>query len=128
MGAVLGCNTLPPLSVPRGSDETDENLVVFADPDSEFSTTDVRDVDEEIVHFNAVAKTLIWAADNIAFEGWEVSGNFLGAARQFQVRFGTKDGARPAYFTETGPATICQIFVEDGMLRIRPTDVTVPTG
>ena len=123
-----GCNTLLPLGVPRGPDETDENFVVFTDPDSEFSTTDVRDVDEEIVHFDAVAKTLIWAADNIAFEGWEVSGNFLGAVRRFQVRFGTKDGERRAYFTETGPATICQIFVANGRLWILPTNVTVPTS
>ncbi len=124
----LGCNTLPPLGVPRGPDETDENFVVFADPDSEFSTTDVRDVDEEIVHFDAVAKTLIWAADNIAFEGWEVSGNFVGARRQFQVRFGTKHGERRAYLTETERATICQVFVLFGRLWLLPTNVMVPTS
>ena len=102
--------------------------VVFTDPDSDFLTTDVRDVDEEIVQFNAVENTLVWVADNIAFDSWDVSGNFLGAARQFQVRFGTKDGEGRAYFTETGPATICDIFVENTSLRIFPTNVLVPTG
>lgn len=109
-------------------DETGRTLALFSDPDSDFSTTDVRDIHEEIVRFDTAGKTLIWAADGSAFGGWEVSGNFLGSLQQFQVRFGTKDGERRAYFTETVPATICDIFVENGRLRIVSTNVTVPTG
>ena len=121
----LGCGVLP-IGVPRDPDETDENLVVFSDPDSEFETTDVRDVDEEIVRFDGVVNTLIWVADNLAFEGWEVSGNFLDAQRHFEVKFGTKDDQRRAYFTETGHNTICQVFVVAGTLWLLPTNVPVP--
>ena len=111
-------------SVP--GDGSDANLAVFSDPDSEFSTTDVRDVDEEIVRFDATAKTLIWAADGSAFDDWDVDGNFLGPTRFFQVRFGTKDGERRAYFTETVTETICDIRIDNGQLRISATSVTVP--
>ena len=124
----------PPAESPdapgENPDETGVTLAVFLDPDSDFSTPDVRDVDEEIVRFDTVAKALIWAADGSAFGAgdWEVRGTFLGAQQQFQVRFGTKDGQRRAYFTETVPATICDIFVSDARLRILPTDVAVPNG
>ena len=101
---------------------------MFSDPNSDFATTDVQDIDEEVVRFDTAAKTLIWAADGSAFGGWEVSGNSLGSQQQFQVRFGTKEGERLAYFTETVPATICDISIENGRLKIVPTNVTVPTG
>ena len=104
------------------------NLVVFFDPDSEFSTMDVRDVDDEIVRFDGDLKAIIWVTDDLVFdEGvWENDGNFLLEGRPFQVRFGTVDGERRAYFTETGPATICNISVDQGRLRIAATNVLVP--
>lgn len=112
------------VSVP--GDGSDANLAVFADPDSDFSTSDVWDVDEEIVRFDATAKTLIWAADGSVFDDWNVDGNFLGPTQFFQVRFGTQDGDRRAYFTETVAATICDIRIDNGQLRISATSVTVP--
>lgn len=108
------------------TDAPGANRVVFADPDSDFSTSDVRDIDEEIVRFDPVANTLIWVADGSAFDGWEVNGNLLGAAGAFQVRFGTVGGERRAYFTETGPATICDITVANSRLSISPTSTPVP--
>lgn len=133
-GLLPACNALTALpGTPSLGDagggtnpETTEMLAVFEDPDSDFSTSDVRDVDDEIVRFDATAKTLIWAADGSAFEGWEINGNFLGSSQTFQVRFGTVDGERHAYFTESGPGTICDIRIEDGMLRISATSVLVP--
>ena len=109
-------------------DGTSSTLAVFVDPDTTFSTSDVRDVDEEIVQFDPTAKTLIWVADGTAFgEGsWEVNDVFLGFGGGFQVRFGTKNGERRAYFTETGPATICDISVQGGELLISPTGTLVP--
>jgi hypothetical protein len=95
------------------------------DPGSGFSTMDVRDVQEQIVHFDT-AGTLIWEADGSRFPGYPVSGNFITTSQRFQVRFGFKDGERRAYFTETGPATICDIEVRSGQLSISPTSVTVP--
>ncbi len=104
------------------------NLAVFVDPDSDFATSDVRDVDEEIVRFDNSAKTIIWAADGTAFDAgsWEVDGLFLDAGHVFQARFGTKDGQRRAYFIETATETICQIEPVSAALSISRTDVTVP--
>ena len=56
-------------------------LAVFSDPASDFSTSDVRDVQEQIVRFDMTGNTLIWAADGRSFSGYPVSGNFLGAAK-----------------------------------------------
>ncbi len=114
----------------NGNDNDDQStahLAVFDDPNSDFSTTDVRDVDDEIVQFDTVTKAIIWAADGTAYQAgsWTVDGVFL-AGGGFQVRFGTKDGERRAYFTETGPATICQIRPAGGFLSISATNVTVP--
>jgi hypothetical protein len=101
-------------------------LAVFRDPASTFSTSDVRDVQEQIVRFDSAANSLIWAADGRSFSGYPVDGNFVRADRNFQVRFGTKDGERRAYFTETASATICDIEVIGGAVVISPTSVTVP--
>jgi hypothetical protein len=103
-------------------------LAVFSDPASGFMTSDVRDVQEQIVRFDTANNALIWAADNRSFQGYPVSGNFIRIDRNFQVRFGTKDGERRAYFTETASATICDIDVVGGQLVINPTNVTVPGG
>jgi hypothetical protein len=55
-----------------------------------------------------------------------VTGNFLGAAQFFQVRFGNVDGQRRAFFTETGPATICDIEPVGDSISISPTNTEVP--
>src|SRR4029453_7673779 len=89
--------TIPPLA---------PVLAVFSDPNSSFMTSDVRDVQNQIVRFDTANRTLIWVADNRSFQGYPVSGNFIGADRNFQVRFGTEGGERRAYFTETASATI----------------------
>lgn len=104
-------------------DET--TFAVFEDPASDFSTMDVRDVDGEIVRFDATRSRLIWVSDALSFDGYDVDGNLL-AGGFFTVRFGTEDGVRRAYFTETDPPTICDIEAPGGMLRITSTQVTVP--
>jgi len=101
-------------------------LAMFRDPSSEFSTSDVRDVQGQIVRFDMTGNTLIWAADGKSFSGYPVSDNFLGAAKNFQVRFGTEDGERRAYFTETVATTICDVEIVGGQLMVTPTTVTVP--
>ena len=104
------------------------NLAVFQDPDSEFSSSDVHDVEDEIVQFDTNAKTIIWAATGEAFqEGvWEIDGNLLGPTAFFQVRFGNVDGERRAFFTERELATICDIEVVGGALSISATSTLVP--
>jgi hypothetical protein len=103
-------------------------LAMFSDPASSFSTSDVRDVQEQIVRFDVASNSLIWMADGRSFPGYPVSGNFVASDKHFQIRFGTKDGERRAYFTETASATICDIEVVGGQLAIEPTTVTVPGG
>jgi hypothetical protein len=100
----------------------------FTDPDSSFTTSDVRDVQRQIVRFDTTSNSLIWAADGRSFSGYPVSGNFIRSDKGFQVRFGTEDGERRAYFTETASATICDIEVAGGQLTISATSVTVPGG
>lgn len=124
--AISACNLFLPTGTIRDPNASDETLAVFQDPDSEFSTTDVNDVDGEIVQFDTASNRIIWVEDNIEFDDWEVDGNFLGSDRFFQVRFGTEDGERKAYFTETEPATICDIEVINNTLSITATAETVP--
>jgi len=102
-------------------------FAVFQDPDSRFSTDQVHDVEDQIVQFDTEALAIVWAEDGTSYQTgvWSVDGNFLlGGA--FQVRFGRKDGRRLAFFTETGPATICDLEVQGGFLSISPTSVPVP--
>lgn len=101
------------------------NLVVFQDPDSDFSTTDVMDIDREIVRLDGAREELIWIADGTTAGGWDINGNLLGNGF-FTVAFGTENGQRGAYFTETATATICDIRVDNGNILISPTTVLVP--
>jgi|SoiMethySBSTD1v2_1073268.scaffolds.fasta_scaffold105088_2 hypothetical protein len=105
-------------------------LAVFADPmPSSLTTSNVRDAQEEIVRFDLTSGSLIWAADGRMFAGYPVINSyFVRADQAFQVRFGTKDGERRAYFTETVRGTICDVSVVNGVLMVLPTDVPVPGG
>jgi len=112
-----------------GPDESagfDPSLALFSDPESDFQTTDVHDIDEEIVRFDVTTNSIVWALDDIQEGGYPVEGNLIGANGAFEVRFGTIDGGRRAYFTEVGPATICDIRAADGRISIFPTSTTVP--
>ena len=111
-------------------------LVVFTDPASGFSTSDVRDVQEQIVRFNT-ATELIWTADEGRFRGYSANGNKIrgpGRDDYFQVRFGTKNGEQRAYLGWDDdychcpgyPVTIVDIEVIGGLLITTATDVVVP--
>ena len=121
--ALAACSCVGPMGT--DIDLGDIAFIVFQDADSDFETSDVLDIDGEIVRFDAANRQLIWVKDSLAFSGWEVEGNVLRGG-VFTVRFGTKDGQRMAYFTETVPATICDIVVQNGSLIILPTTETVP--
>jgi hypothetical protein len=122
--AACGGDSGSSTSTPTNPTPSTPQLAMFMDPESNFSTTDVRDVDEQIVHFDIASNSLIWAADGRSFPGYPVSGNLI--AGSFQVRFGTKNGEHRAYFTETSSATICNIAVDNGQLSITATPATVP--
>lgn len=141
--AIVGCDLFN-INIPGGNtndnddndnddngndnDDVDARFARFTDPNDEsFSTPDVRDVDDEIVRFDTEADSIVWAETGAAYQpgSWPVNGNFLGSGG-FQVRFGTVGGEKRAYFTETGPATICQIEPAGNGLSISATSSTVP--
>ena len=101
------------------------NLATFMDPMGGFSTTDVRDSEGEAVRFT-MNGSLVWPPTGATFNGFPVSGNLIGPTQGFEIRFGTENGQRRAYFTERGPGTICDIDVNNGVLNVSPTSQTVP--
>ena len=121
------------------------SLVVFSESTSGFSTTDLRDVQEQIVQFNT-ANELIWPPDGTRLPGFEVDKfhypgtsfiNIVGPSRTicpqgcaFEVRFGTKDGERRAYLTmdyvHDNPGTLVDVEVAGGALIVTKTNVFAP--
>ena len=114
------------------------SLVVFTEPQSQprFSTTDLRDAQDQIVQFN-VAGELIWTADGTRLSGYRVGqdgwgnlqywieGKICPQGCAFVVRFGTKDGERRAYLTvdygHDNPGTVVDVEVEGGALVVSQT-------
>ena len=113
-------------STPPPPPRAGDTFAVFMDPNSDFQTTDVRDADNEVVRFDTTETALVWTATDLLFDGWVVDGNFLGAGRPYQVRFGAVSGERRAYFTETVRGTICELSVVNNELFIAPTDLLPP--
>ncbi len=102
------------------------DLALFTDPDSGFSTTVVRDVDDEMVQFSLSARSIIYQDGTEYLAGsWSVNGNFL-ADGSFQVRFGSVGGEKRAYFTETGPGTVCDFRVTSDRFQILATSQVPP--
>jgi hypothetical protein len=113
-----------PTPVPQ---PTAVSLVVFRDSATAFSTTDVRDMQDQIVQINT-ADELIWAADGKRFPGYRAIGNFVRWDSYYEVVFVTRAGERRAYLTTHGhgatdPNRICDIEVVGGQLVINETNV-----
>ncbi|MBI1826805.1 MAG: hypothetical protein HY287_11165 [Planctomycetes bacterium] len=106
----------------------EHTIATFTDSVSGFSTQDVRDVDNEIVHFDPNRMSIIYVATGTEYQigSWPVNGNFLGFGGFFQVRFGTVLGEYRAYFTETGSGTICNFVVTPTNFSIFATNTQVP--
>jgi hypothetical protein len=104
-------------AVPPGSDAASPasgSFTSFADPSTGFSTEEVHDADREVVHFDPSLGAMIWAATGDAVSGWTTSAADLSWSRSgvaFQVRFGTEQGERRAYFTERATGTICNLNI-----------------
>ncbi len=104
-------------------------FVVFVDPDSGLGTTDVHDVDRQVVRFDAEQDAMVWALSGAAVRGWATDGNDLRWSRggSFRVRFGVEAGEVRAYFTEAGPGTICDLEISaPEQLSIRPSSELPP--
>ena len=109
---------------------------VFTDPATGFSTSDVHDVQDDVIRVNT-ANELVWTADGTRFPEFIAAGNFIAyhhaTDRFFQIRFGTKAGERRAYVTwpddRLGEAavTLLDVWVDGrGDLKVTETDVGVP--
>jgi hypothetical protein len=100
-------------------------LVVFTEPDSGFSTPDVRDAQGQIVRFDR-SNQLIWTPDGTKLAGFAWNGSVIDAERacscQFEVRFGTEGGDRRAYLTadwgHDNPGTIVDLEIAGGQLTV----------
>lgn len=113
----------------NGNDNTgEEEFAVFTDPETGFTTTVVYDSNRDTAQFRVTDDSVVFQ-DGMAYDigEWEVNGNILDAEQFFQVRFGTEDGERRAFFTETEmPDVVCDFFVEDGDFQMVPSTHPVP--
>lgn len=128
-------NALPPAVTPSG-------LIVFTEPRTGFSTSDLRDVQDQILQFNGAGE-LIWTHDNTRLPGYRVSINPFGETPShyiegricpqgcaFVVRFGTSNGDRRAYLTvdygHDNPGTVVDVEVGGGVLTVTQSTVFPP--
>jgi Carboxypeptidase regulatory-like domain len=143
---LTGCSdSRTPTAPPRGPSPPTTppapTLKVFTDS-AGFSTSDLRDVQDQIVQFNT-ANQLIWTAGDTRLQGYRVethpfpngavhfiSGAICGEGCDFEVRFGSKDGERRAYLTvdygHDNPGTIVDVEVVNGALVVTQSKVFPP--
>src|SRR4029453_13966684 len=100
-------------------------LHVFTDVATGFSTAEVRDAQDQIVHFDADGY-LIWAENGTALTGFPVVDGLIPALPACScwlvIRFGTVDGERRAYLTadygHDNPGTVIDLEVAGGALTV----------
>jgi hypothetical protein len=107
----------------------DPAFAIFVDAETGVRLQAVRDADREIVRFDLQRKAMVSAASGDAVSGWVSDGNDLRWDRggSFRVRFGSEAGEARAYFTESGPGTICNLSISGpDQLSISATSETPP--
>jgi hypothetical protein len=120
-------STVAPAPTPTPAPTPAPVLAMFTDPMTSFSTPDVRDVQGQIMRFDTASNSLVWILNGQSYPGFPVIDTyFIRADKFFQVRFGTENGERRAYFTEAARGTICDVELSGSGLAITPTDVRVP--
>jgi hypothetical protein len=142
--ALAGCNdhgSTPSPAAPSGP-TPEAGLVTVTESSSGFSTTDLRDADDQIVQFTTSGQ-LLWAADGTRLSGYYVTtvtgthgvvtyitGSICDESCVFEVRFGASEGERRGYLTvdygHDNPGTLVDVAVIDGRLRVSPTDKFAP--
>ena len=131
-----------PVEQPVPQPPPSERLLAFVEASSGFSTTDVRDAQEQVVQITA-ANELIWTPDGTRLKGYRVTtipgsngpvdfieGKICPECWAFEVRFGTRDGERRAYLTvdyhHDNPGTLVDVEVVGGALVVTKTKVFAP--
>jgi hypothetical protein len=129
-----GCGSNPaPAPTPVS---TPDELAVFLDRDTGFSTYDVYDAQDQAMRFNA-AGDLIWMASGARFGGFIADGQVITAGRvcagcYFLVRFGSVNGQRRAYLTwaadaaADGHAPVLDVEIESAHLSVTTSDRPIP--
>ena len=114
-------------------------LVVFKDPLTGLSTSDVRDAQDHIVQFTTAGE-LVWTADGTRLPGHSAEGpghpSSSNVAEEpschcwLVVRFGASNGERHAYLTADyihfNPGTVVALGIAGGALIVSRTDVFPP--
>ena len=117
-------------------------LLSFVEASTGFTTTDLRDAQEQIVQISS-ANELIWTADGTRLAGYRVTtlpgshspvdfieGKICPECWAFEVRFGTRDGERRAYLTvdyrHDNPGTLVDVEVTGGALVVTKTEMFAP--
>jgi hypothetical protein len=107
--------------------------MMFTEQASGFSTSDLRDAQEQIVQFNT-ANELIWTADGAHLPGYRAEGNFIPAEASCKctlvVHFGTRNAERRAYLTadygHDNPGDVVDLEIAGGVLVVSRTNVFPP--
>ena len=120
------------------SPTTPSTLVVFTDPLTGLSTSDVRDARDHIVQFTT-ANELLWIdgtrvpGHQVGGPGHPMTGNVSPEAScqcWLVVRFGAADGERRAYMTadvgHSNPGTVVDLEIEGSALVVSWTDLFPP--
>jgi hypothetical protein len=127
----------PPRTPPSSS-----GITVFTDSMSGVSTSDLHDVNDQILQLSTAGE-LVWTADNTRLPGYTartytingvsvhtISGNICPQGCDFEVRFGNADGERRAYLTvdygHDNPGTIVDVEVAGGQVIVNKTNVFPP--
>jgi hypothetical protein len=137
---LVGCSnpTAPAPSAPSAPSSVSQPnpgaLVVFKDPLTGLSTSDVRDARGHVVQFTT-ANELIWI-DGTHLSGHQVDGHGSNVPEEpscqcwLVVRFGAADGERRAYMTadvgHSNPGTVVDLQITGGALVVSWTDLFPP--
>lgn len=127
-----GSNFTPAPTPVGGSNE----LAVFLDRETGFSTHDVYDAQDQPMRFNANGD-LIWVATGDRFGGFIADGHVITADRicaacYFLVRFGREKGEQRAYLTWASeesvehPAAVLDVEIIGSHLAVTESDRTIP--
>jgi hypothetical protein len=127
--------TAPAPPAPSGvSQPVPPSVVVFTDPLTGLSTSDVRDARGHVVQFTS-ANELIWI-DGTHLSGHQVDGHGNSVPEEdsckcwLVVRFGSADGERRAYMTadvgHSNPGTLVDLEIMAGRLVVTWTDLFPP--
>jgi len=146
-GLAVSCHSLPSSPTSGPTDPTTRpspasHLTVFTDAATGFSTSDLRDAQEQILQLSTAGE-LIWTADGTRLPGFRtyvdagqsppaslIEGNMCPEWCAFEIRFGTRDGERRAYLTvdygHWNPGTLVDVEVVGGAVVLTETGIYPP--